>query len=200
MRRMVTNERQRIYALQARNTKRTKGTENNGRDISQTPTEGETPTPLPIGERMRAPSPSLIPSIDPKLNQYHYNVSESIAASMSQSQISSVDPTNSELSPEQTGGNLKYTINIMQDGRRTKPKVSLTAVACPDYSSLCQQILRIIDDETLKFISIRVLGPGYWLDVGNEGEWTRALAVVEQNDILDGEAKFVVQVGEAGQE
>jgi hypothetical protein len=71
---MVTNERQRIYALQFRHTKKAKGAESSEREISQTPTEGKTPTPRPLSERMRAVSPSLAPSIDPKLN--HYNVGE----------------------------------------------------------------------------------------------------------------------------
>jgi hypothetical protein len=116
--------------------------------------------------------------------------------SMSQSQANSMDRGNGEPSPEPADGSLKYTINIMQNGRRTKPKVSLTAVSLPDYSSLVQQTLRIIGDETLKFINIRVLGPGSWLDVGNEDEWKRAIAVVEKNDILEREVKCVVQIGE----
>ena len=47
----------------------------------------------------------------------------------------------------------------------------------------------------LKFISIKVLGPGNWFDVSNEDEWKSAVAVVAENEILDGEVKCAVEVG-----
>lgn len=198
MRRMVTNERQRIYALEARANKKARGGE---REISPTPTEEGTPRPM--GERMRAPSPSQFPAIDPKLNQYHYNINESSMAqqpSMPKSQTNSMEPANSELSPVADDGNIKYSINIMQNGGRIKPKVTLTPVSRPDYSSLVQHTLRIIDDETLMFMSIKVLGPGCWLHVGNEDEWKRAITVVEENEILEGEVRCAVELGEAEQQ
>ena len=144
MRRMVTNERQRIYALEARK-KSSLGKKirhgDDAREVSPTPTEEE--TPHPSGRRMSGPSPSPNPPIDPKLNQYHYNVNES---SMSQNQSSIINPEKGEPAGAD-GGNLQYHVNIMQNGRRIMPKVSLTPISCPDYSSLEQHINVTIDDK-----------------------------------------------------
>jgi hypothetical protein len=196
MRRMVTNERQRIYALDARKKNSLAKKLRDGdeaREASPTPTEEG--TPHPNGERMSAPSPSPYPAIDPKLKQYHYNVNES---SMSQNQSSIINPGEGELSGADVG-NLQYLINIMHNGRRIMPKVTLTPTSCPNYSSLVQHVDAAIDDENLKFTSIKVLGPGNWFDVSNEDEWKSAVAAVAENDILDGEVKCAVEVGQAKQ-
>ncbi len=197
LRRMVTNERQRLYALEARQAKR--ADRENERLISPTPTEGE--RTRPSGERLSAPSPSPFQAVDPKLDQYHYNVGESSMAQktlVSHPQTQNMDLEARDVSTEEVAENLMCIINIMQNSRRIKPRVTLPAASCLDYSSLLQHIGSAIEDENLKFTDIKVLGPGSWFAVGNEDEWKNAIAMVKENVILDGEVRCAVEVGETG--
>lgn len=204
---MVTNERQRIYASESRKgnpqatTKRIPGAKKIQSQGSSTLTEG---TPRPNGEqRLSAPSPSPYPSvIDPKLNQYHYNVGELSNAqqsSLSQTQTNNVVLADGGLSTGADDGNTKYLINIMRERRRIKPEITLVPTSCPDFISLVKHIDTIIEDENLKFTSIKVLGPGVWIDVGNEDTWESAIAVVGENEFMDGVVKCIVEVEEVEQ-
>jgi len=70
MRRMVTNERQRKYAIESRKNAAKAGGRRQHEQGSATP-QGS--TPQPDGQSQLLPT-SSVQDIDPKLNQYHYNL------------------------------------------------------------------------------------------------------------------------------
>ncbi|KAG0646953.1 hypothetical protein D0Z07_6346 [Hyphodiscus hymeniophilus] len=191
-RRTVTNERQRLYAFEAR--KKNLAAKKGSKEDSPRPSmEG---TPQPNGDRMSAPSPSPYPAIDPKLNQYRYDLNESSTAhdpAVVKTQTNSLISANANAEGG-VGENLKYFVNIMQNGRRVKPKVTLTAESCPDYSSLVKHIQTTIGDNIVEFAAIKVLGPGMWLEVGNNEEWNKATDVVKDCEMLDGQVMCAVEV------
>ena len=194
-RRMVTNERQRIYALESR--RKNSATRKLGGSKKESPPPTEEGAPQPNGERNSAPSPSPYLAIDPELKEYH-NVNESPSAQqapVSETLASSIDIANGE-PVRADGGKLTYFVNFMLNGRRVMPKVTFPSGTSPDYSTLIQQIDGAIDDDSLKF-TVKVLGPGTWLHVTTDDEWKRAIIVVRESEILDDEVKCVVQIEEA---
>jgi hypothetical protein len=197
---MVTNERQRLYALESR----AKGAQSKKAQGSKKSQKQDSPTPIEVGiqrpsceRRLNAPSPSPYPAIDPKLNQYHYNVDEALIArqsSIAPGQTNNMDSTHRQVSlGADVDGNIKYLVNIMQEGRRVKPKATLSPESCPDYFGLLQHIHRIVDDENLEIGSIKVLGPGGLMNVGNEDNWKDAIKFIEESIFMDGEVRCVVE-------
>ena len=201
---MVTNERQRLYACEARaakiQQKKNQGLQNDFSQGSPTPTDGGCPGTN--GDR-RSHEPSHEPSqdpvqpIDPKLGQDPYNVDAFAVSqdpSTTQNDTNNVGLAEDEIKAGAEDGKPRCIINIMQDRRRLKPAATLAT--CPDFSSLVEHTKSMISDDHLKFSSIGVLGPGIWLDVGNEDEWKHAITVVMENEFMDGVVKCVVQVEE----
>jgi hypothetical protein len=173
---MVTNERQRLYAIESRKGNLQATTKKRRNQGSPTPTEEG--TPRRNGEqRFSAPSPSPYPAIDPKLDQYQYNVGDG----------SNIDMAD---------GGLKYKVNIMREHRRIKPPVTLTPASCSGFFNLVHQVYNIIDDHSLDTSIIKVLGPAGLVVVGDEPGWTEAIKAVTDTEWMDGEVKVVVDVKE----
>jgi hypothetical protein len=135
-------------------------------------------------------------NIDPRLNQYHYN----IASPLSQEQLQDV------ATPPVTGmksiftkkaveaEGVKYHVSIMHEGRRIVPKFTLTPNTCSGFSSLVQHIHSITDDDGRTISSIQALVPSGLMDVTDEGTWSEAIETVKQHEWMDGEVKCIVQV------
>jgi hypothetical protein len=181
---MVTNERQRLYALEARKNK-TQSTQDK---------KGKTK------QRLNAPSPSPSPDIDPKLNNYHYNVDETFPPENTQQSSTTQTPNSvgdDEVSKE-PGIDVpkKYLVNIMQGTRRIKPEITLEPCSCSSLSSLIQHVHTIVDDETLEVGKIKVWGPRGMIDVRSENIWKDAIATIMEIEWINGEVKCVVEVEE----
>ncbi|KAH7360504.1 hypothetical protein BKA65DRAFT_493288 [Rhexocercosporidium sp. MPI-PUGE-AT-0058] len=198
MRRMVTNERQRLYALETRNEKRSRVPVGREARLSQTPTAGG--TPQPESRQVESVIPTRYPVVDPKLNDYHYNLDLSYQANEN-GQINE-DAHSKEADPNipkevgETGMAINYLVNLMHHGRRVHPQVTLTPSSCPGFASLIQHIHNMMDglNECQQPSSIKVLGPTGLVMVNDEDSWNGAIASVQQTEWLDGEAKCVVQV------
>ena len=197
LRRMVTNERQRQYAIETRkgNTQTKGGTK---RQLgSETPKRA---TPQPTSKEHQS-QPSPYRELDPKLNQYHYNLESAFptengqAANAVQTTIGMV-PDPHLFAGASDDGEVKYQVNILQNGRRIKPMVTLTPASCPGFPSLIQYIHSLIDDEAHRPGSIKVLLPNGLIDVGSEESWMEAVETVKENVWMDGVVKCVVQVEE----
>jgi hypothetical protein len=200
LRRMVTNERQRRYAIETRKITVNGRSKNDNRRKSKGSTTSNDDTPHRNGkERLMSHSP--YPTIDPKLNQYHYNVDELFPSGGGQERPTT--RTNSGVSADlqssagaDIGQSIKYLVNIMQGGRRIKPRLSLTPSSCPGFSSLIQHVHSIIDNGSQKTSGIKVLGPNGLVDVGGEDGWKAAIADIKQKEWMDGEVKCIVDVEE----
>lgn len=197
LRRMVTNERQRQYALETREEKRRTGEKTSSKrqrdQTSATPTEGTTQRKR--GRRGISPSP--YDDVDPKLDEYHYNVEEIYSTEggdgISKQQTRHTAGNQFSMGETDESG-IKYHINILQNGRRLKPKFSLTPTSCPGFASLVQYIHTLLDDVDQKPSSVKVLTPDGLVEVNGEESWEEAVASVKDNDWMDGDVKCVVEV------
>jgi hypothetical protein len=197
LRRMVTNERQRQYALETREEKRRTGEKTSSKrqrdQTSATPTEGT----LQSKHGHRCISPSPYDDVDPKLDEYHYNVEETYSTEggngISKQQTRHTAGNQFSMGETDESG-IQYHINILQNGRRLKPKFSLTPTSCPGFASLVQYIHTLLDDVDQKPSSVKVLTPDGLVEVNGEESWEEAVASVKDNDWMDGDVKCVVEV------
>ncbi|KAH6720041.1 hypothetical protein BKA61DRAFT_594087 [Leptodontidium sp. MPI-SDFR-AT-0119] len=198
MRRMVTNERQRLYALETRNERRTKVPLISQTRLSQTPTAEGSPQSEP--RYIESVTPTRCPVVDPKLNDYHYNPDLSFQTNGDGQSNGVADPKEPDSSiPKgvvEAGVAINYLVNLMHHGRRVHPQVTLTPSSCPGFASLIQHIHNMMDrlSQDQQPSSIKVLGPTGLVNVNDEDSWTGAIASVKQTEWLDGEVKCVVQV------
>lgn len=200
LRRMVTNERQRQYAVETRKSSNTtpssgKATNRKTRDAPDTPST-------------TAEQPSRYPDIDPKLDQYHYNLDPSFnstttaedlsAPPRTQPQLHSGVSTSQEpfpvLPPSET--HINYHVNILHNGVRIRPKLNLSPSSCPGFSSLVQHVRGVLsDDSGTEPTSVQVLGPDGLRDVGDDEEtWLDAVKSVLDCVWMDGQVRVLVEV------
>lgn len=192
MRRMVTNERQRLYALEAR--KNTAAAKQGQHQLDPTPATSTTGgSPQALTQLEASSTPSAI-DIDPKLNQYHYSI-ESPAPHSEQLDAATPPKTGmiSKKATEYEG--VRYHVSVMQHGRRVVPRFTLTPNTCPTFSSLILHINNVIDHDGLKVGSTKVMGPDGLVDVGDERMWEETVEIIKQNEWMDEEVRCVVQVG-----
>lgn len=188
MRRMVTNERQRLYALETR-----KNAAAAKQARSQTSRSSATPiaaTPRLDSETEAVSTPPAL-EIDPKLNQYHYS-NESPAAQ--------TERLNVRASPIVLQSNTaededpKFHVSIMQGSQRIIPRFTLTPSACPTFSSLTQHITVTLNDNNQKITAIQVMGPSGLVNANDESSWAEAIETVKKTAWMDKEVRCVVQV------
>jgi hypothetical protein len=192
---MVTNERQRLYALETRQEKRKAGEKINKkrkRDQNATSESEETPG-RKRGRRGNSPSP--YDDVDPKLDEYHYHVEETYPEEgdddMSKSRTGQV--MGNEFSIEQPDeSNLRYHLSILQNGQRIKPRLTLSPSSCPGFASLVQYIHTLLDDTGQKPSSVSILTPNGLVEVNSEESWEEAVTSIMGNDWMDGEVRCVV--------
>jgi hypothetical protein len=195
---MVTNERQRQYAAETRHDKRQRLTQRQSEHSTASPTPTER-TPKPNHRLGISPTP--LGRDEPKLlGEYHYDVKSSAFQSENgddgiQHKDGTTSGTVCAADEERDKVDIRYFINILQDGRRIRPKVSLTPSSCPGFSSLVQHIHNILN-HCERLSSIKVLGPNGLKGVSDEETWRHAIASVTGNDWMDGEVKCVVHIEE----
>lgn len=199
----MTNERQRLYALESRKSRMEAKANEESRvqpDLdSEHPSDDTSRSKKPPRPSKSRESQSLQNStspfldVDPKLRQYHYDVQE---RSPSEGQYSA-KPTGTNgfssafpiKAPD--ASNVKYLINIMKDGHRIKPRFALTPITCPGFPSLVQHIQSVMDDGR-GTSSIQVLGPNGLIDVNDQPTWIAAIDSIKQTEWMDAEVRCVV--------
>lgn len=198
MRRMVTNERQRLYALETRQEKRSRpdATRQGQRHTSQTTASAI--SPHPESRQIHSVTTTEQSAVDPKLNDYHYKIydphqsnGDGQANGIMKEPGSSVRKYDAERAAD-----VRYLVNLMHHGRRLHPQVTLKPSACPGFASLVQHIHNMMDglSQEQQPSSIKVLGPTGLVNVNGEDSWRGAIASVLQTEWMDGEVKFVIQV------
>jgi hypothetical protein len=190
---MVTNERQRRYAIESRkNLAAAKAGRKQHDQGSATPIGG---TPQPDSQSSTLSVPAIV-DIDPKLNQYHYSIESPLPQEQQQDVVTSsrtvVKSVLAKKADEAEG--IKYLVSIIHEGHRVTPRFTLTPSSCPGFSSLVQHIHSILDDDGRNVTGIKILGPGGLVDVNDDGMWTEAIELVKQSEWMDGECRCVVQV------
>jgi hypothetical protein len=183
LRRMVTNEKQRQYATERREEQRAKEKENAKlTELSDTPAE----------------KPALLspyPEVDPKLDEYHLNVAPYLPADLVESPPPDIQ-NGPELFQEAEESALTYHVNLVENRRRLKPKLTLTPATCPGFASLVQHIHNLLDDGDKKMKSIRALGPYGQVNIGDEDAWREVTTIVKEEEWMDGEVKIIVHLEE----
>lgn len=202
LRRMVSNERQRLYSLAQRKRKlstnvevddsrKRKGSTTSRKNTPAT-TKNNTPAPTPKPREIEPPV-----MFDPGFGSQHFPSISSISStrgSIGAAQQNAVTlNAHQEESPVQ---DLKYHINILQDGRRVKPRVTLAPSTCSGFSSLVQHIDNLIDCG-LKAKAIQVVGPNGRIDVDDEDSWKWAITIVQKYEWMDGDVKCLVELEKA---
>jgi hypothetical protein len=196
LRRMVTNERQRQYAVETRKStapgKATNKKNTSTHDGPETPSTNKEP-------------PSQYPEIDPKLDQYHYNLDPTFTSTTDSSappaDRSHLHNNLSEsqgpfpISPAHPDLPVQYHINIFHNGIRMRPKLTLSPSSCLGFSSLVQHVRGALNDEGADPIRIQILCPDGLRDVGDEEAWLDAVKAVADCEWMDGEVRVLVEVG-----
>lgn len=195
MRRMVTNERQRLYAREARRLAAATKAANKGQRDKGTATPKEQ-TLYPDAQSQISQAAAIL-DLDPKLDQYQYNIRSPPVRGATPS--ASKPPLRSGVasilySKMAERASLVFHVSIMHEGRRVKPRVFFTAETCPGYSSLVQHVHSIMDDEGRKVANVQVLGPGSLVDISTEDSWKEIIATIEKTEWMDGDVKCMVHV------
>jgi len=208
LRRMVTNERQRQYAIESRKstnqtsetgTKRNSSNKRQHDQISSTPSRDSS---LPLNQSQTRPLLQY-PEIDPKLDQYHYNIDPAFAEDgQGPPKRQKADDTTLNGDQTFTGATditvLQYQINILTNGRRVRPKLTLTPSTCPGFPSLVQHIQSELGDDTMQLNEIQLLGPQGLIVVDHNDAWAEAVNGIKDTEWMDGDVKVIVEVGYPG--
>jgi len=192
---MVTNERQRLYALETRQEKRKAGEKiNNQRKRDQNATsESEEPPGRKRGRQGNSPSP--YDDVDPKLDEYHYHVEETYPEEVENgiSESRTAQAVGNPFSIEEPDeSNLRYHLSVIQNGQRIKPRLTLSPSSCPGFASLVQYIHTLLDDIGQKPSSVIILTAHGLVEVNSEESWEEAVTSILGNEWMDREVRCVV--------
>lgn len=200
MRRMVTNERQRLYALESRKTlAAAKQAQSQRQTASAASITGASPQPGSQQRVSSTPSATAL-DIDPKLNQYHYSIEP-----QSQSPAPPGQRADGTAAPRMDIMSLcarkaaelagpKYLVSVMRDGRRIMPRFTLDPHTCPTFSSVSLHIKSFLDDDGLTVVATKVMSPGGLVAVNDESSWAVTVELIKQSEWMDEEVRCVVEV------
>jgi hypothetical protein len=184
MRRMVTNERQRLYANETR--KATGGRK--GREVGE-------------GEEVRGGG-----DIDPKLGDYHYTLDPTLRSPGAAAAASTTPPA---AGPEKA--EIVYRVVVVPKGEagRVLHSASLTQEKCPVFSSLMQHVRSVLakpldaGGEGGKGVyvlrTVKALLPTGLVEVGTVDEWEEACRTVEGEGWMEGVVRVVVEAEKGGE-
>jgi hypothetical protein len=197
LRRMVTNERQRQYAIETR-----KSTNNTPKVANKRQNDQVSATPPRNSSQPLNDTVSQYPNIDPKLDPYHYNIDPSFASEDNQSP-SKRQKCQAEITPAlviQPPGEeqeIKYHINLLSSSNtRLRPRATLTTASCPGFPSLVQHIHTLLNDdgEGQQLKSIKVLGVNGVTEVADDDAWLAAVKAIQETEWMDAEVRVLVEV------
>jgi hypothetical protein len=176
LRRMVTNERQRQYAVETR-----KGG-SAGHAKRQRSDSG-----LPLSEQntveQRVKDQSDVG--DMRINNAGFPPGEKGRSTPSARCFIGTTPYNSRL---------RLRINILEGQHRIRPCFEVSAEECPDLEAIYTNVLLHYGDAILERVTVSVLLPQGLTGVGSDEDWVRALSVVQATEWMDGETKVIVEV------
>ncbi|KAM3065707.1 hypothetical protein ACMFMF_010926 [Clarireedia jacksonii] len=147
LRRMVTNERQRIYAIEYRKDK-------DGQKIPPGTRRGSSAAPTSASPGLTSSPP--FPELDPKLNQLYQEslnkanaqkLASSSPATASASASPAPAPAPTPATVVRKKGELAYHVNIVCEGKRKREQVTLTPLNCVGFASLVGKIEGLIGGE-----------------------------------------------------
>ncbi|KAF7948395.1 uncharacterized protein EAE97_003806 [Botrytis byssoidea] len=177
LRRMVTNERQRLYALNLRIQKKKE------EELSQL--HGAA-----FSHGTQASSPS---TIDPKL---------SLPNQIASTQAVAVNATTNEVPEPQIAkppkistkqpAPLEYHINIVHNGKRIRDMFTLNPTNCVGFVSFTAHVDAAVKAPYKKTV-MKVLGPNGLVEVKSEATYAMALLSVRKTEWMDGDVKIVVE-------
>jgi len=188
---MVTNERQRQYAMESRKDKEKRAPKGIEAELAAILEKGKRNREASDSPRKVQKTSSLTTPhaevIDPNLEQ--------IGSKDSIDALKSKTPTPSSISSPETKveGGLTYYVNILQDGRRIKPRITLNDSTCPAFPNLMQHIHGAMGDG-LEIVSIKMLGATGLIGVGTPEAWANVVTGIKENEWMDGELKILVEV------
>lgn len=170
LRRMVTNERQRQYAVETRR----------GGDVGR-------------AKRQRA-GPGL-----PSLGQNTIEKNVRDQSDVGDLRIDNVGYPSGEKGRSAIGStpynsHLRLRINILEGQQRIRPGFEVSGEQCPDLESIHTTVLQNYGDAILERVTVSVLLPQGLTSVGSDEEWARALSEVQSTDWMDDEAKVIVEL------
>lgn len=174
LRRMVTNERQRQYAVEARKG----GNTGSGKRRSSSP-ELPSPAQRDIGQGGRDGSEMEGLRIDGP----DYPPGE---------EVRSMPSVRSRFGTTPDNGSLMLHLNIIENKRRILPSYQSLAEDCPDLQSIHAKVLQYYGDAALDRAAVSVLLPQGLTSIASNEEWTGALSIVQDTEWMDGETKVVV--------
>ena len=180
MRRMVTNENQRLYAEEQRKAR----------------------APYTSGGGKREPNAEEILE---KLKGQIYKPKKTQSPNIVSGSEKSTSPEPVGIKP-QSGGTvaspkpktltewdgMHFFINFIKDGRRAMPRVEFAVDNGEGFTHLSQHVDIIIDDE--KTHKIKIFGPAGMVDVTDEASWRGVLIAIKEADWMDGDVRICVDV------
>ena len=178
LRRMVTNERQRQYAVESR-----KGP-NSGKEKRTVPNPG---MPLTAQTNLLRRNGDPVALNNSRLKQ--------------DSQHSPVVIDEEELSARSLddatycNDSIKLQFNILRDGHRVRQRYDALAEECPDRHEIYAQLLQdggIIT--SLEDVRVSVLLPQGLVAVDSDSDWLQALSAVRRTAWMDGEVKVLIEL------
>lgn len=176
LRRMVTNERQRQYAVETR-----KGG-GAGRAKRQRANAG-----LPLPEQNTIEKSTRDQSNDGDLrndNVGYLSGDKGRPAPAARCSIGTT-PYNSYL---------RLRINILEGQQRIRPCFEVSAEDCSDLEAVYTSVLQHHGDANFERVTISVLLPQGLTRVGSDEDWARALSEVQATEWMDGETKVIVEL------
>jgi len=180
MRRMVTNENQRLYAEEQRKARApyTSGggkREPNAEEILEKlkgqiykPKKSKTPNGISESEKSISPDPAG-------------------ANAENRAAVASPKPK----APSEWDG-MHFYINITKDGRRAMPRVEFAVDNGEGFTHLSQHVDIIIDDD--KNHKVKILGPTGLVDITDEISWKGILTQIKDADWMDGDVRICVDL------
>ncbi|RDW71140.1 hypothetical protein BP6252_07703 [Coleophoma cylindrospora] len=196
LRRMVTNERQRLYALSTRkqnNAARANGSKSASPDLQSTPTpkqiqRHDSTSGVPQGSQVRqgsaAPLGQYHPELDPELIGYDTAGNPQYKPN---ARLSITDMPSDQ-------ADVRFHINLLQEGQRIKPKLILTKVTCPGLPSLLQHLQKLAgEDANGSSFEVKVLGTSGLISIENQTQWDAAVKQVRETDWMDGDLRVIAE-------
>ena len=175
LRRMVTNERQRQYAVESRKG----GNTSNGKRHSSA---SRSPSPTQMSSERGVESRSTIGA--PHIDDPSFPAGgEDISA----------QPKRSIGGTTFCDGSLRLRLSILQNQRRIRPSYQILAEECPDVQTIYTKFVRVDGNIASDKAVLSVLLPQGLTNITCDDQWVRALSTVQETEWMDGEAKVVVE-------
>ena len=176
LRRMVTNERQREYAVETRKG----GSAGSGKRQKSDPG-------LPSAARRNAEQGPRDQSYigDSRIHDSGYPPGETSRSTPSARSFAGTTPYSSSL---------RLRFSIVEGRQRIRPCYEALAEECPDLQTIYAKVLQHYDDLALDRATVSVLLPQGLTSMHRDEDWVRALLTIQETEWMDDETKVVVRL------